>query len=313
METRNEEEVISRLVVESKDIETVFKHELYWRVDWHKSLPYLVFICQKPFKPSGKDKEKTVFEKLEDQHTYKNTFNEQLAEYHSPEIYLYNYESKTLFNLEDPLSELDPTIAVFCQEAQALDLFLQGYKKEAFRRGYMFCFNRKSSIFRLNIALEKEGNETPVESPSSIKKLAVCKKTNLTPDFFSSHSPFLAPSNETLYFCSQPQKFVEHNSSYHLYSLNLKTQKISELIGTVRKPSSTFVGLNQNIFLHSQRHFLHNGKFLLFTSQVENSCEVFLLDLRIVIRNEASNKSESKTQISKRVHWFALQLERLPI
>jgi hypothetical protein len=284
----------------------VFEHDLYWRLDWHQSLPFVVFVGQTAFGSDDdakevqakKDKEDSSekqlqdseFEKLEKEFTFKNTFGEQLEEVHSTKAFLYNYQTQELFGLDlsehETLQKLDLTVLIFKQDPERIDLFLQGYSRKPFRSGFVHCFNRESHIFSVSVELPSTKEEEGVKEADSkdnkskkIELLKVSKSKCLTKNLYSSYDPFLHPSNNKLFFVSQSEKFVEHNTHFELFAVDVSNDSYPrvKVLDTIKKPNSFFVGLNYYIFFPSKRYFLHEGKFLVFSSQIQNFTQLFII------------------------------------
>ena len=285
-------------MIDSKQMESVFNNELYWRVDWHENQPFVLFVGQQDHASSLKknDEEKKKDDplaKLEDEFRFVNTFGEQMENAHSTSVFLYNYVEEKLNKLdlqnERLFDKVDVTIAIFAQKEESLNMFVQGFQREAFRKGFAHCFNRESHIYSISLDLPKaEAKNETEDGPESKKKeekkeavpfLKPSKIENLTSDLFSSYVPFLHPSKKFILFASRPEKFVSHNTQFELMCLDLssKSPKAYKLINTISRPNSAFVGLDHNIMLHSKRYFIDDGNFLLFCSQVQNSSYLFLI------------------------------------
>lgn len=277
----------SRTLIQSKELEQILQHSVYWTVDWHKDLPFVVFVGQRKDQTDSEStdtKERCSLKDLENEFKYKNTFGERLNDFHSPEIFLFDYEKNQLHLLGHQFPNLDPSVVIFAQNPDNLNLFMQAFDQEPFKRGLLYCFNRSSRIFSLEIPLPQAQAE-PVKTDSNevgdTSTLSVQKMETLTPDFFCSYSPMLSPSGDFLFFAASPDKFIQHNSNFELFYISTKapSKKPVKLVSKISKPNPKFVGLDYNLFANSERFFLHNGKFLLFTAHLGNSVHVFLMKM----------------------------------
>lgn len=283
-EFATQQEVVSRSLIQSKELDQILQQAIYWKVDWHKHQPYIVFVGQRKEQADSQlaaSKKQDSIDGLEHEFKFKNTFGERLDDFHSPEIFLFDYETSRLHLLEHDFQNLNPSIVIFAQNPKNLDLYMQAFAEEPFRRGIMYCFNRESSIYSLDVALPSSqisAPETTSDPAKETPKISVQKMENLTPDFFCSYSPFLSPSNDILFFLASPQKFIQHNANFELFCLPVQpgTPKPVKLISKIAKPNPKFVGLDDNIFQDSQRYFLFNGKYLLFSAILCNTMNLFL-------------------------------------
>ena len=263
----------------------ILNHELYWNIDWHKHLPFVAFIGQRP-PPSGggssHENNEDPFKKIENDHKFKDSFGEIFTDLYALEIFLYDYEQGRLFRLKHDFAGWDPMTVLFCQHKAKLDLYVQVYEREAIRKGIYYCFNKSSQILLVAIESPEQSNaEEPGPEPNPVGGLSA-SVSNLTPDLYFCHSPFLSPNDERLYFLCRPEVFIQHNICFELRVMSRfdDFSRKAKLIGTVPKCNDRFVGLSSLILHRSQRHFLHNGDFLLFTSELQNRSQIFLIDCR---------------------------------
>ena len=195
-----------------------------------------------------------------------------------------NYETNQLFSLGfdkiDELSFCDPMRALFAQNNDDLSLFLQFYETENCRKGVYYVHNRRHCFFSIEVPVPRPPKKgiSSKDKTQFVIPLEISGVANLSQSFFTAFLLFVHPLDKTLFFAANKDQFFTNNEYTGLYTLDFSTEKgkITNIIGFV-EPTNKFVGLDYNSFLWSAKHFLHGGKYLVFSSQVEFTNQLFLL------------------------------------
>ncbi|XP_058498726.1 S9 family peptidase isoform X2 [Solea solea] len=205
-----------------------------------------------------------------DSSVYHEDWGEALTNKSCPVICVANPQAGTVSVLQGVQSDISPGQALWAPGSQSV--FFVGWYHEPFRLGLMFCSNRRSALFKLDL----DGH---CECLSENDRSVSC--------------PRLSPDGSTLIYL-QGQVFGPHNQCLSLKQLDLRSGKTSTLLDVVNRPQhDAFAGVYEAL---PSCCWSADSQRVLFSSARRNWKDLFMVDRR---SKKVTSLSDSPSYLSK--------------
>lgn len=217
----------------------------------------------------GDDGGNYVFGKQDAKFSYRPDFGENMTKYKSPKIIILNIETHEFSNVDLGGLKIHPAFPAPLPDSTTGSFLFVGYSADSrlHMPGLSRCFNRKSSIYRL---------DNPLDASPEIS----C----LTEGIYMGLCPAITEDGRMMVFAGSKEFFPEHCTELSLYQVDLSSNAISEIPLDKIRDDTCVVPTFNGVCLSSQSEsafirFLPDNKTLLVPSFSSGKHGIFLIDV----------------------------------
>lgn len=275
---------ISRAIfVPNSAFYSIFESSIYWNIECHPNMPYVVFVAQShnhflgkresPHTPKN-NKSAEGLEQLEKMYRFHNTFGELPNDKIQGNICMVYYESGKISVLESTPKDI---LFVKFKGGSSLDLLVLKDHSYNYRHGLVYCYNRPIKLVEYafkNLPLQSIQNHT--QTDDKIEYLQIKSTKVLNPGLYTCQGVIMHPSRKQIFFFGREKEFLSHDTSYALCSFDLDTKELSTLVNRVKEYLVQFNGFYSLSLNIQKKGFIHNGDFLNVNTIKNEFREIFI-------------------------------------